>query len=77
MADIIAEAHSGAQDDTDRVLFGWDFLRHLHYHSYPLFGENELHDPVKYFNMCVFRPLVERSLKLPLFVVAAVRRCHL
>lgn len=51
MTDIIAEAHAGAQDDTDRMFFGWDFLRQLHYHSYPLFGGNELHDPVKYFNM--------------------------
>eukprot|EP01046_Picozoa_sp_COSAG06_P052608 COSAG06_NODE_8881_length_2043_cov_1.081790_2_plen_317_part_00 len=51
MQDIITEAHADARDDTDRLFFGWDFLRQLHYHSYPLFGNNELHDPVKYFNM--------------------------
>jgi hypothetical protein len=51
MEGIIAEAHAGAADDTERMFLSWDFLRDLHYHSMPLFGENELHDPVKYFNM--------------------------
>ena len=51
MVGIIAEAHAGAASDTERMFLGWDFLRGLHYHSYPLFGDDELHDPVKYFNI--------------------------
>ena len=37
--------------EQERALSGWDFIRHQHYHSMPLFGGDELHDPVKYFNM--------------------------
>jgi hypothetical protein len=51
MAEIVTEATKGARDDTERMYFIWDFVRRQHYHSVPLFDQEELHDPVKYFNM--------------------------
>ena len=51
MADIVAEAYAGAATDSEKMYRSWNFERQVHYHSMPLFGENELHDPVKYFNM--------------------------
>ena len=51
ISDIVQDAHFSARDDTDRMFLSWDFLRAVHYHSEPLFGNNELHDPVKYLNM--------------------------
>ncbi len=47
---MVAEFARGARTPGETALFIWQSARCARYHSWPLFGGNEFHDPVKLFN---------------------------
>jgi len=48
---LLAEFTRGAETDQEKVYFIWQTMRENLYHSSPLFGDSEPHDPVKLFNV--------------------------
>lgn len=50
LENIVKSFTSGATTDLDRLYLIWNNIRKNSYHSSPLFINNELHDPVKFFN---------------------------
>jgi hypothetical protein len=48
---ILAEFTRGAQNDQEKVYLIYDGLRNNRHHDYPLFGDNEYHDPVRFLNI--------------------------
>lgn len=47
MEDLLREILAGAESDQEKALLIWDFVRKNRHHDDPIFGDDELHDPVK------------------------------
>lgn len=52
MEELLDEILAGAANDQEKALLTWDYVRRHRHHDYPIFADDELHDPVKM--LCVF-----------------------
>ncbi|MCC6144786.1 MAG: hypothetical protein IT368_13345 [Candidatus Hydrogenedentes bacterium] len=48
---MLEEFTRGAKNDQEKIYLIYDGLRNGRYHDYPLFGDNEYHDPVRFLNI--------------------------
>jgi hypothetical protein len=49
--EMLAAFTEGAETDQDRIYLIYDGVRRNRHHDYPLFGDNEYHDPIKFLHV--------------------------